>query len=204
MDKKLKDMNYKMAGKPALNHAFNIDIPEEVTHEISLSFDLSSPYLCRRAGGGGKKRTPACQGRGGTGGGKGRGKKHPHHRDTLFRQGEQDLHRGLGLVKSISLRAGDRIKKGRILARLNTDFIEKEIDLALTRIELVDVQIARKDKDIKRYSTLYKENAAAEKAYDDLVFGHSELFKEKDALLKQLEIARLKNQRASSGRPLTG
>lgn len=109
-----------------------------------------------------------------------------------------------GLVKSISLRAGDRVKKGQILARLNTDFIEKEIDLALTRIELVDVQIARKDKDIKRYGTLYKENAAAEKAYDDLVFGHSELFKEKDALLKQLEIARLKKSKSVIRAPFDG
>jgi len=109
-----------------------------------------------------------------------------------------------GLVLSIRPREGDLVKEGDILARLNTDFIVKDIGLAMTRIEQLEVQIERAEKDIRRYEALYHENAAAEKAYDDLAFSRRELLKQKDALLKGLEIALLKKRKSTIVAPFDG
>ncbi|MBW1866771.1 MAG: efflux RND transporter periplasmic adaptor subunit [Deltaproteobacteria bacterium] len=101
-----------------------------------------------------------------------------------------------GLVRAISFRLGDRVKKGAVLVRLNTDFIKKEIELAQTRIEQMDVQIEKVEKDLKRYETLYLEEAASEKAYDDLRFTRRELQEQRNTLVKQLEIERLKKTKS--------
>lgn len=101
-----------------------------------------------------------------------------------------------GLVRAITFRLGDRVKKGDVLVRLNTDFIEKDIQLAQTRIEQMDVQIENVEKDLKRYEALYREEAASEKAYDDLRFNRRVLQEQRNTLVKQLEIARLKKTKS--------
>lgn len=101
-----------------------------------------------------------------------------------------------GLVRAISFRLGDRVKKGAVLVRLNTDFIEKEIELAQTRVEQMDVQIENVEKDLKRYETLYQEEAASEKAYDDLRFTRRELQEQRNTLVKKLEIEHLKKNKS--------
>lgn len=109
-----------------------------------------------------------------------------------------------GLVQTIPFHAGDRIRKGDILVRLNTDFIEKDIDLALTRIEQIDVQMEKADKDLKRYEALYRENAATEKVYDDLLFSRRDLRIQRKALTKALEVARLKKAKSNIHAPFNG
>lgn len=101
-----------------------------------------------------------------------------------------------GLVRYISFRLGDRVKKGTVLVRLNTNFIEKEIQLIQTRIKQMDVQIENVEKNLKRYKTLYREEAASEKAYDDLRFARRKIQEDRNALTKQLEIAYLKRDKS--------
>lgn len=109
-----------------------------------------------------------------------------------------------GLVQAIPFHAGDRVKKGDLLVRLNTDFLEKDIDLALTRIEQVDIQIEKASKDLQRYEALYRENAATEKVYDDLRFSRRNLRKERKALDHTLEINRLKKAKSAIYAPFDG
>lgn len=106
-----------------------------------------------------------------------------------------------GLVQAIPFREGDRVSRGDILLKLNTDFIEKDIELALTRIERLDVEIEKVDKDLERFEALYRENAATEKAYDDLRFTRRELCKQRESLVKELEIARLKKAKSAVQAP---
>lgn len=49
-----------------------------------------------------------------------------------------------GLVKSVRFREGDRVKKRGVLLTLNTDFIDKDIELVETKIEQISVRIQRK------------------------------------------------------------
>ena len=101
-----------------------------------------------------------------------------------------------GLVRDIFFRLGDRVEKGTVLVRLNTDFIEKEIQLAQTRIKQMDVQIENVEKNLKRYETLFREEAASEKAYDDLRFTRRRMQEDRNALITQLEIAYLKKDKS--------
>ena len=109
-----------------------------------------------------------------------------------------------GLVRAMPFRAGDRIDKGAVLCSLGTDFIDKEIDLARAGIEQVDVSIEKAGKDLDRYETLYRKNAATEKAYDDLVYSRRELTAQRKALVNQLETARLKRAKSTVRAPFDG
>lgn len=109
-----------------------------------------------------------------------------------------------GLVKSVHFREGDRIKKGAVLLTLNTDFIDKDIELAETRIDEISVRIERVDKDLERYGTLVRQKAIREKDHEDVGFERKELIKQQDSLRKQLEIARLKNAKSIIRVPFSG
>jgi membrane fusion protein (multidrug efflux system) len=109
-----------------------------------------------------------------------------------------------GLVKSVHFREGDRVKKGGVLLTLNTDFIDKDIELAVTKIEQISVQIEKTDKDLTRFKRLYHQQAIPEREYDDVGFKRRDLIKQRDALKKQLEIARLKKAKSFIQAPFNG
>ncbi|MBW1911826.1 MAG: efflux RND transporter periplasmic adaptor subunit, partial [Deltaproteobacteria bacterium] len=108
-----------------------------------------------------------------------------------------------GMVKSVHFREGDRIKRGAVLLNLSTDFIDKEIELAETRIDEISVRIERADKDLERYGTLVRHKAIREKVHEDVGFERRELIKQRDALRKQLEITRLKKAKSIIRAPLS-
>jgi membrane fusion protein (multidrug efflux system) len=109
-----------------------------------------------------------------------------------------------GLVNSVHFREGDRVKKGGVLLTLNTDFIDKDIELAETRIEQIGVQIEKTDKDLTRYKSLYHQQAIPEREYDDVGFKRRDLIIQRDALKKQLEIAWLKKAKSVIRAPFNG
>lgn len=109
-----------------------------------------------------------------------------------------------GLVRSVHFREGDRVKRGGVLLTLNTDFIDKDIELVETKIEQVGVQIEKTDKDLTRFKRLYRQQAIPEREYDDVGFKRRDLVKQRDALKKQLEIARLKKAKGVIRAPFNG
>ncbi len=109
-----------------------------------------------------------------------------------------------GLVQSIAFDEGDMVKRGDMMVRLYTDFINKDIELVRIRIRQVDVKIENVEKDLERTRKLYKESSATEKAYDDLRFGLRELSAEKEALAKELDIAQLKKAKSMVSAPFDG
>lgn len=109
-----------------------------------------------------------------------------------------------GLVRSVHFREGDRVKRGGVLLTLNTDFIDKDIELVETKIEQVGVQIEKTDKDLTRFKRLYRQQAIPEREYDDVGFKRRDLVKQSDALKKQLEIARLKKAKGVIRAPFNG
>ena len=109
-----------------------------------------------------------------------------------------------GLVNSVHFREGDRVKKAGVLLTLNTDFIDKDIELAVTKIEQISVQIEKTDKDLTRFKRLYRQQAIPEREYDDVGFKRRDLIKQHDALKKQLEIALLKKAKSVIRAPFNG
>jgi membrane fusion protein, multidrug efflux system len=109
-----------------------------------------------------------------------------------------------GVVRSVEVRAGDRVEKGDVLLTLNTDFIDKEIALVQTRIAQVEVQMEKADKDLKRYELLLRGDAASEKAYDDILYARLDLGKRRDTLALELATAQLKKSKSTLRAPYAG
>ena len=60
----------------------------------------------------------------------------------------------------------------------------------------VRVRITGAEKDLDRYKTLLKENAASEKEVDDMALSRDDLDKQMLILEKKLELARLKKKKS--------
>ncbi len=88
-----------------------------------------------------------------------------------------------GTVKTIAFQEGQKIKKGEMLVKLDSDLLEKSLQskTALYEETLSDLERARKD--LERTVTLYKKNIIAEKEYDDQSFLFKG-FEKKSASLK--------------------
>ncbi len=100
-----------------------------------------------------------------------------------------------GLIAQQYLVEGTVVSKGAVLVRLNTDFIQKDMDIITKEIAELDYKIANNKKNLKRFKTLFQQNVTSEKDYDDQVSQLKELLTRKDALQvkyakKELELAK--------------
>lgn len=109
-----------------------------------------------------------------------------------------------GLVSEVYFTNGATVKKGDILVRLNTDFIDQDIRLKQTQIQRLDIRTEHAKKDLERYVKLRDQEAASETDFEDLSYGHKELVKERDALKVNLEKIRLKKDKSVIRAPFDG
>lgn len=109
-----------------------------------------------------------------------------------------------GQVRTVRFREGDRVKKEDILILLDTDFIDRDIRLAEIRIEQINVQFEKVEKDLNRYKTLFQQEAASEKDYDDLEFTRRDLIQQRHMLKRQLDIQQLKKEKSVIRAPFDG
>jgi RND family efflux transporter MFP subunit len=100
--------------------------------------------------------------------------------------GVVDFDQGAGISPEISgliidhrMVEGKVVRKGDLLVQLNTEFLEKDISVIDQQIARLNVRIEKARKNLKRFETLFKEDATSEKEYDDLVFQLRELQVEK-------------------------
>ncbi len=100
-----------------------------------------------------------------------------------------------GLMVSHQMVEGQVVRKGDLLVQLNAEFLEKDIGVVDQQIAQLAVRIEKTRKNLKRFETLFKEDATSEKDYDDLAFSLRELQAERASLLvtrakKKLELAK--------------
>ena len=106
-----------------------------------------------------------------------------------------------GLITSIKINAGDRLKKDEIILTLNTDFIKNEIVTISAQINQVKTRIEQAEKELNRFKTLFEEKAVREKDYDDASFNLLHLHREKDVLESRLAMAKLKEKKSELKSP---
>ena len=109
-----------------------------------------------------------------------------------------------GLVNAVHVREGDRVKKGDLMFGLSTDFIDNEIASVQASMEQVKVRLARAEKGLKRYETLFKQNAVSESEYDDIVLSREDLVRQIVILEKQFALAQLKKHKSLIRAPFDG
>lgn len=102
-----------------------------------------------------------------------------------------------GLLAEHKMVEGVVVRKGDVLVRLNTDFIRKDIAVVDRQIAQVQIKIENTRKNLKRFETLFRQDATSEKQYDDLAFELKELNVEEQTLKvtrakKELELAKSK------------
>lgn len=102
-----------------------------------------------------------------------------------------------GLIVDHLMVEGKVVRKGDLLVQLNTEFLQKDIGVLDRQIFQLDIRLEKTQKNLKRFETLFKEDATSEKDYDDLAFQLRELQAEKQIL--QVSLAKKKLELAKSG-----
>ena len=109
-----------------------------------------------------------------------------------------------GLVDETSFSQGDRVKKGSQLVRINTNLLDKDIQIGELRIKQIAIRIRKAAKDLKRYEELYRDKATSENSYEDLKFSYLDLIEEREALRKSLEKNKLLKSKSVIRVPFDG
>ena len=110
----------------------------------------------------------------------------------------------VGLVEEVNVSQGDQVEKGAPLVRLNTEILEKEIALAKTRIEQVELRINNTQKNYQRLDRLYKSSGVSEKDYDDALYAFQDAGMEKQALEDTLTKLLIQQRRSIIKAPFSG
>jgi membrane fusion protein, multidrug efflux system len=109
-----------------------------------------------------------------------------------------------GLIQNQEVSEGQLVKKGDILVRLNTDFLEKDIEILVKQVAQIEVKIQNARKNVLRYEKLFKRNATSEKAYEDIVDNLNELMLEQEVVRKRIERKELEVTKSRIRAPFNG
>lgn len=109
-----------------------------------------------------------------------------------------------GLVAEMHVREGSRVKKGTPLVSLNTEILDKQIDLSKTKIGQVVLRIEHAEKNFKRLEKLFSQNSVSEKDYEDALYTHQDLLKEKEALEDSLAQLMIQKEKSVIKAPFEG
>jgi RND family efflux transporter MFP subunit len=94
-----------------------------------------------------------------------------------------------GLIEVVAVKEGQTVEKEAPLLRLNTELLDKEIDIKLAEIERIDLRISHAEKQYLRLESLYEKEGISEKVYEDALYAYEDGLKEKQ--VAELELKKL-------------
>ncbi|MCA1765687.1 MAG: efflux RND transporter periplasmic adaptor subunit [Desulfobulbaceae bacterium] len=94
-----------------------------------------------------------------------------------------------GLVEIVAVDEGDLVEKDASLLRLNTELLDREIDIKLAEIEQIDLRISHAEKQYRRLESLYEKEGISEKLYEDALYAYEDGLKDKQ--VAELELKKL-------------
>lgn len=109
-----------------------------------------------------------------------------------------------GLVVEHRIVAGNTVKKGDVLVRLGTEFLEKDIDISYAQLGEVDADIERLQREMKRFQSLEKQRAASRSAYEQVLYEHKAKLRQRDGLIKRVERLQLRIAKSTVHAPFDG
>ncbi|KPA15809.1 RND family efflux transporter MFP subunit [Candidatus Magnetomorum sp. HK-1] len=109
-----------------------------------------------------------------------------------------------GLITNQYVVEGTVVKQGNIMIRLNTDFLSKNIDIAKNQKEQIEINISNTKKNLERYETLFQNDAASEKTYEDLSYKYKELLKKKAEIQLSIDKLNLELKKSAIKAPFKG
>lgn len=75
-----------------------------------------------------------------------------------------------GIVSTIYVDFNDSVKKGQVIARLDTTLLAIQVREAAANVELAEAQVRRAERDFVRTQALYKEKAVADADYSEVQY----------------------------------
>lgn len=109
-----------------------------------------------------------------------------------------------GLIADHRMIEGSLVRRGDVLVQLSADFVIKDMEILKRQIAQNDIRIENALKNLRRFETLYRQDAASEKTYDDLVFEARELQIEKERLQVALAKKKLELEKSTIRAPFDG
>ncbi len=109
-----------------------------------------------------------------------------------------------GLVESIKVNQGEKVKKGDLLVSLNTEILDSEISLTRIRIEQISLRIENAKKNYERLEKIYRQAGVSEKIYDDALFTYRDAEMEKQASQDSLNKLLIQKRRSRITAPFDG
>jgi len=109
-----------------------------------------------------------------------------------------------GTVEIIEFEEGQRMKKGEILVKLNTDLLEKNLQASVASYEQILSDLEKTRKDLGRIANLYEKKIVAERDYDDQRFQVKSLEKKSAALKAEVERLEIELKKTVIKAPFNG
>ena len=109
-----------------------------------------------------------------------------------------------GLVEVVTVQKGDLVKRDAPMIRLDTEMLEKEIDLKLVSIEQSDLKAKNAEKNYQRMESVFKKQGVSEKIYEDALYAYQDSLKEKQTAELELEMLLITKEKSIIKAPYTG
>ena len=109
-----------------------------------------------------------------------------------------------GLVEKVLVEEGNKINKGDLLIKLDTEILDQEINLRKTRIEQAQLSIELAQKNLTRLETLLSKMGTSEKNYDDAKFAFQNSQLEKKSSEVELEKLLIQKRKSDIRAPFNG
>lgn len=109
-----------------------------------------------------------------------------------------------GLITEHNFDTGWVLKKGAVMAALNTDFVRKDIEISRAQIAEVEAEIEKLAREVKRQESLKRDKLASRSAYEEAFYDHKALLKRRDRLQRGLERMQLSLEKSQVRAPFDG
>ncbi len=102
-----------------------------------------------------------------------------------------------GLVKKINFEVGDKIKKGRVLVKIDSDLLDAQIKSFVANLEIANIKLKNAQKDYLRYKRLFETKSITAQEFDSSTLEYNSAEQNVISLKAQLE--ELKIQKDQKG-----
>lgn len=109
-----------------------------------------------------------------------------------------------GVIRMLHIREGQQVKQGDVLVELATDFIEQDILIKQKELEETDARLKKLKNSLDRLKRLMAANNASREAYEEALYDHQALLKERESVLAVMDRSRLELEKSRVRAPFDG
>lgn len=109
-----------------------------------------------------------------------------------------------GVIDAVLVAEGQNVKKGQVLAVLNSELLKYEIQSKAAMLKQVKAQYEKIKKDYERYASLYASASVSLKEYEDILLDMQAQEGNRDSIANDLELLKAQKRKKSIVAPYDG